>query len=126
MEPIQSKCRFEELRVYQDAIEWAGSAYTLSRQWPRDEVFGLTSQWRRASTSTALNIAEGSARGTKEFCRFLEIARASCFECVAIITLAKNQGYLTDTDFANQYNASVKLARQISALKASLEKSSDS
>lgn len=112
--------KFEELRVYQDALKFVNHIYIETNKWPKNEVFGLTDQFRRASVSIALNIAEGSGRTKKDFRHFLDLSRSSCYECVAITTIAKNRGYIADDEFASIYEWSEKLSRTISALKVSL------
>lgn len=113
--------KFEELRVYQDSLSLINSVYTVTTQFPKEELFGLTNQLQRAVTSIALNIAEGSSRGKKDFRRFLDIARGSCYECVAILTIAKNRTYITTPSFNNCYEQFNKLARMINALRKSLQ-----
>ena len=69
---------FRDLIVWQRAIELSLAIYTLTRAFPRHELFGLTSQLRRAAVSIASNIAEGEGRGTPgEFKQFLGIAKGS-------------------------------------------------
>jgi len=94
--------------------------YLVTNKWPKDEIFGLTNQLRRASVSIALNIAEGSGRTRKDFRHFLDLARSSCYECVAIVSIAKSRKYITDIEFDKIYEWCDKLARTISALKGSL------
>lgn len=112
--------KFEELRIYQEALDFVHLIYELSSQWPRDEIFGLTNQLRRAAVSIVLNIAEGSGRKKNDFLHFLDIARSSCYECVAVLTIAKRRKYITDEQFKVGYDICHKLARMISALKTSL------
>lgn len=77
--------------------------YTLTRSFPDDEKFGLTSQMRRSAISVPSNIAEGAARGTaKEFVRFLQVARASLMELDTQVWLAKDLEYLSDTSELRQ------------------------
>lgn len=87
---------FERLEVYQLSVKLAADIYTISREFPAEERFGLTNQIRRASTSVTLNIAEGSGRGSqKDFARFLMQARGSAYEVVAALHLARQLNYLS-------------------------------
>jgi four helix bundle protein len=81
---------FQELTVWQRAMELTVSVYELTRTFPRDEQFGLTSQLRRASVSIASNIAEGRGRTTDgEFRQFLGIAQGSIYEVQTQLLLAQ-------------------------------------
>jgi four helix bundle protein len=76
------------------------AVYRCSAQWPKDELYGLTSQARRAAASAALNIAEGSAkRGAKEFRRYLDISLGSLSELAYILLLANDLGILPRETF---------------------------
>ena len=112
--------RFEELRVYQESLLFIDNIYMISQRFPKEEIFGLTNQFRRAAVSISLNIAEGSSRTQKDFRHFLDLSRGSCYECVAIITIAKNRKYISGEEFVELYESCNKLARMISALKTSL------
>jgi len=69
---------YKDLHVWQKAMELARQVYKLTSLFPKEEVYGLTSQIRRSAVSIPSNIAEGSSRsGTKEFLQFLSIARGS-------------------------------------------------
>ena len=83
--------KFEELTVYKKAIEFINDAYNVSKTFPKSEIYGLTSQFLRASNSIALNITEGSGDTNLQFSRFLKIALGSVKECVVCLTIAKNQ-----------------------------------
>ena len=83
----------------------------------KSETFGLVSQIRRAATSTVLNIAEGSSRTNKDFSHFLSLARGSCFECVAILTISKNQKLISEKEFSQMYEQCLELARMLSSLR---------
>ncbi len=89
---------FKKLTVWQKADELVVQVYALSVRFPPAEVYGLTSQFRRAAVSIAANIAEGSARRTlKEFHQFLFIARGSLAEVEYYIHLSQRLGYLDQT-----------------------------
>jgi four helix bundle protein len=87
--------RFEKLIVWNKAMELAKAVYGVTKDFPKDELFGLTSQLRRAVSSIPLNIAEGSGCKTrKEYIQFLYIALRSQYEAVTIIRLASELGYI--------------------------------
>ncbi|WP_174279576.1 four helix bundle protein [Sphingomonas bacterium] len=105
MEPIRS---YRDLIVWQRSLELAERVYQFTRAYPRDELFGLTSQTRRAATSVVANIAEGHGRGTRgAYAGFVRIARGSLCELETHLLLAARIGLgdplqidqlLTDTD----------------------------
>ena len=73
--------RYQQLVVWQKAMELVTEVYQMTAEFPDTEKFGLTSQMRRAAISIPSNIAEGAGRGTdREFIRFLQIARCSLLE----------------------------------------------
>lgn len=113
---------FEKLDVYQEAISFAHSVYKLLAQFPRDEVYGLTGQLRRAAVSVSLNIAEGSGRSKKEFIHYLRMARTSVYECVPLLTIAHRQGYLDQKSFAGFYRRCESLSKMLSKLITSLRR----
>lgn len=79
--------------MWQSAIELATLLYKITAQFPRDEIYGLTSQLRRAGVSVASNIAEGCGRGTTgEYRSFVGIARGSALEVQTQIVIARNLG----------------------------------
>ena len=81
---------FRDLTVWQRAMELAAMVYALTKTFPAEELYGLTSQLRRASVSIASNIAEGRGRGSDgEFRQFLNIAQGSTYEVQTQLLLAK-------------------------------------
>jgi four helix bundle protein len=81
---------FRELVVWQRAIQLTVTIYQLSQQFPREELYGLSSQLRRASVSIASNIAEGHGRlSKKEYRQFLGVARGSNFELQTQLVIAR-------------------------------------
>lgn len=89
----KAKC-FEDLVVWQKAHQFVLAAYALTRSFPREETYGLTSQFRRAAVSIAANVAEGfRKRGPADKLRFLNIAQGSAEECRYYLILSKDLGY---------------------------------
>lgn len=112
--------KFEELYVYQKALIFVNTVYLITNKWPKQELYSLTSQLRRAAISVVLNIAEGSSRTNKDFSHFLSLAKGSSFECVAIITIAKNQQFLKNEDYSQLYELCLELARMLSSLRTKI------
>jgi four helix bundle protein len=87
MEALQS---YRDLRVWREAMTLAEMCYRHTRDFPRDELYGLTSQIRRAAVSVAANIAEGYGReNTGSYLQFLRIAQGSCKELETHLILAE-------------------------------------
>jgi four helix bundle protein len=87
----------KDLNVWMNSMALAEKIYRLTADFPKEEMYGLTSQIRRSAVSTPSNIAEGSARNsTKEFIQFLYIALGFAAELETQLILSKNLGFLTD------------------------------
>jgi four helix bundle protein len=113
--------RFEKLEVWHKAIEMSDRVYEITRKFPDNERFGLTSQMRRAAVSVASNVAEGSSRmSTMDFLRFIEIAYGSLMELITQALIAKRQGFLPEESYNEAYRQSEQLARMLSGLRSSL------
>jgi four helix bundle protein len=107
--------------IYDRAVDLATEVYGLTRRLPRDEAFGLTSQLRRAAVSVALNIAEGSgASSSREFVRFLEIARRSLYEVEACLQVGRRLKLLLDDDGCDIAAHADELAAMISGFRSRL------
>ena len=90
---------FTDLLVWQKAHSFVRSIYRLSRTFPRSEVYGLTSQLRRAAVSIPANIAEGFGRyGKLDKTRFYKISRGSCYELINQSMASQALGFITDKD----------------------------
>jgi four helix bundle protein len=88
---------FENLRAWQEAHQLVLGVYRATESWPTREMYGLTSQARRAAFSIAANIAEGVAkRGQREFRRFLDIALGSSSELCYILRVARDLALLSE------------------------------
>jgi len=91
---------FKKLIVWQKSRELVKDIYLITKGFPKEELFGLTSQIRRATISIALNIAEGSGRGTdKDFVHFLDIAFGSALEVEAQIILSSDLEFITNDEY---------------------------
>lgn len=89
---------YQELLAWQKAMDLAEAVYCQTREFPKEEVYGLTSQIRRATISIPSNIAEGASRaGQKEFLQFLYIARGAASELETQLALAVRIGFLAET-----------------------------
>ncbi len=111
---------FEKLEVWKKAIDYAGQVYRLTKDFPREEQFGLTNQIRRAANSIPSNIAEGSARPPADFSRFIGYATGSLFEVVTQATIARNEGFLSLPNYENLYTDAEEISRMLSGLRRSL------
>jgi four helix bundle protein len=107
-----------KLEAWKEAMALVSAVYRVTQEFPKDEIFGLTAQLRRAAVSVPSNIAEGAARhGSKEFAQFLNIATGSLSEMETQLLIAVNLGYLPE-------DASVfTLLEQVSRLVNGLWKS---
>jgi four helix bundle protein len=115
------KRNHRDLRVWQFAMALVERIYALTAAFPRDEIYGLTSQMRRAAISIPSNIAEGAARGTtKELLHFLRIADSSLSELDTQLELAKRLRYIADTD--ETIESMNQLSQSLAALKSSLNR----
>lgn len=87
--------KFEELKVYQKAIDYGELVHNQLKDFPKIEDYRLSSQFARAADSIAFNIAEGSGSSDASFLNYLRIARDSSRECVAATTKAFRRNYIT-------------------------------
>ncbi len=99
----------------------AKNIYVITSQFPRQELYAMTSQMRRAAISVPSNIAEGSQRGTnKDFANFIGIARGSLAELETQCILAHNIGYISEEAFQSTVTLIHELARMINAFAKKL------
>jgi len=108
---------FEELTIWQEARELTNRIYILSKRFSKEELYGLTSQIRRASVSIMSNIAEGfNRRSTKEFINFLIISRASISEVQNDLYISLDLNYINKEEFETIYNHAQKISMSINKL----------
>ena len=114
--------KFERLKVWQNAIELSAHVHELSRKFPREELYILTSQIKRAADSIALNIAEGSTGQTNaEFKQFLGYAIRSAIEVVACLHIGRRRGLITEHDFQRLYAEVEEILKMTQGLRNSLK-----
>ncbi len=107
---------YKELIVWQKAYELSLLLYKATNSFPREEVFGLTSQMRRASVSIISNIAEGNARGRKEYIQFLVIAFGSGAELESQLQLSKDLGLLKEKDYITMNELLTEVMKMLNAI----------
>jgi len=118
---------FEELIIWQEARKFANNIYNLTKKYPQEEMYSLTSQMRRAAVSVMSNIAEGfDRRTTKEFISFLIIARASVSEVQNDLYISLDLNYINNEDFKIYYNHAQKIAKLINGLITYLKSQTES
>ena len=115
------KFKFEDLKVYQKALDLVDLVYKTCNEFPNSERFGLSSQFIRASVSIALNIAEGSSDTDKQFNRFLQMALDSVNECVVCSTISLRQNYISNEVNDDIRAKLVELSKMIISLQKHLK-----
>ncbi|TWU46491.1 four helix bundle protein [Rubripirellula reticaptiva] len=114
-----------KLRAFELADQLVMSVYSATRTFPKDEMFGLTSQLRRASVSIASNIVEGCARNSEaDFLRFLDMAFGSIREVEYQLTIARRLEYTNGETAEQLANQADETARVLAGLIRSLRSSS--
>jgi four helix bundle protein len=111
----------EDLMVWQKAMDLVIEIYQISRPFPKEEMYGLTSQIRRAAVSIPANIAEGHARtGRRDFAHFLSIARGSLSETQTLLALALRLKYIDATTVSKAQGMMDEIGRMLNKLYNSL------
>jgi four helix bundle protein len=117
----QSTQSYKDLVVWQKGIELAKHIYALTRRFPNEERFRLTSQMRRAAISIPSNVAEGQARRTTpEFIQFVSHAEGSAAELDTQIILAVELSFCRKTDVLSIYELNDEIRRMLNALRRKL------
>lgn len=107
---------FEKIYAWQKAHQFTKMVYVISKNFPEEERYGLTSQFRRAAVSIGANIAEGYKKLSKaDKLRFLNIAEGSLAECMNYIVLSRDIGYIDNSDYSNLHQSAEEVARLLAA-----------
>jgi four helix bundle protein len=113
---------FRDLMVWEKAHFLTLASYRNTTRFPREEMYGLTSQIRRCAASIAANIAEGCGkRGNNEFQRFLHIATGSATELEYHFLLAKDLGFLAEEDYCQLERSTIEVKKMLAGLIKKIE-----
>jgi four helix bundle protein len=108
---------YKDLKVWEKAHQFTLGVYRVSKSFPKEEIYGLTSQLRRAASSIAANIAEGCGKNTKnDFANFLNISLGSSNEAEYFVLLAKDLNYVS----LEEYDVLIKLINEVKAMLIAL------
>jgi len=113
--------KFKELKVWQKSIQLVTTIYSATSSFPKEEIYGITSQIRRCAISIPSNIAEGAGRGTKkDFSHFLDVAKGSSFELETQLIISKEIGFIHHNSFASILSELEEIQKMITGLQKSL------
>jgi len=114
---------FQDLTVWQKAHQLSLAIYRSTADFPKNEMYGLTSQIRRAAVSVALNIAEGVGRSTLgDYRRFISIARGSSQEVICLLLIARDLAYFDAQEAKNLLQHAREVGKMLSGLLSALSK----
>jgi four helix bundle protein len=114
---------FRNLKVWQKSHDLTMVVYKETKNFPKEEIYGLVSQMRRASSSIPTNIAEGCGKHTdKEFANYLQISMGSASETEYLIFLSGELGYLTKTSTENMIESISEIKKMLASLIKTIRK----
>ena len=113
---------YKELIAYQKSYEVVLHIYRLTASFPREEIYGLTSQIRRAAVSIPSNIAEGYMRGSREYIQFLKIALGSTAEVETQLSLSRDLGFCTEDEFREIFSLNKEVLKLLISYISSLQR----
>jgi len=114
--------KFENLRIWHIAMDYGEDLFSLSKNFPKEEIFNLTSQMRRASDSIALNISEGSIlQSAPEYKRFLSYSIRSLAEVVTCLHKAKRREYIDENQFQILYKQAFNLMNMMVSFRSKVK-----
>jgi four helix bundle protein len=116
---------YKDLIVWQKAMQLVTQAYIITKELPKEEIYGLSSQIRRSCISIPSNIAEGFGRRSKnDYIRFLQISTGSLYELQTQLEICLNLKYLSNKTYDEVYNQSREIERMLSSLIRKLSETS--
>lgn len=114
---------YKELLVWQKSINLVTDLYKITENFPKSEIFGISSQMRRCSVSVPSNIAEGhSRRSTLDYIQFLKIARGSLAELETQIIISKNLNYISEETFILTEQKTLEISKMLNSLITAVKK----
>lgn len=114
---------YKDLIAYQKGYKLALEIYQATKEYPKEEIYGLTSQMRRSAVSIPCNIAEGYRRGhRKEYVQFLHMAHGSCSELETLLSLSHDLNRISDGLFERLYFLQEEVSKLLNGLIISLSK----
>lgn len=115
--------RFEDLRIYNKAVDYVSWVYSNTELFPEAQRHGITAKFINAAQSIAINIAEGSGRNKTQFIYYLKMAKSSIRECIVLTTIAEKLDFLNESSIEESRNTLMEMTKMIGALIASLQRS---
>lgn len=113
---------FRKLEVWQKGIDLSLEIYKITRDFPKEEMYGLSDQLRRAAVSVPSNIAEGNARtSTKDYINFLNISIGSLLEIITQIEISFRLGYIKENDYKKVLTETEEINKMLSTIKRKLK-----
>jgi four helix bundle protein len=114
--------QYSDLVAWQKAMDLVEQVYKVTKEFPKDEMYGLVSQMRRAAVSVPSNIAEGQSRSSQEFVRFLSISHGSLSELETQMIIASRLGYVSPAELGQFAQNASEVGRLIHGLSRSIER----
>lgn len=112
---------YKELIAYKKSYELAKIIYSITKMFPKEEIYGMSSQMRRSAVSIPSNIAEGYMRGSKEYVQFLRIALGSCAELETQLALSRDIHLCDSLDFEKAYQLNTEVMKLLTTYIYKLE-----
>jgi four helix bundle protein len=114
---------YKEIKTWQRARMLVKDVYLLTKEYPKEEIYGLTSQIKRAVVSIPANVAEGAGRGTnKDFSHFLDIARGSLYELETLIILSSDLDFISESKSVDILNETTEILLMLNGFQSYLSK----
>lgn len=114
---------YKEIKIWKRARMLVKDVYLLTKEYPKEEIYGLTSQVKRAVVSIPANIAEGAGRGTnKDFSHFLDIARGSLYELETLIILSSDLEFIQESKSIEVLNETTEILLMLNSFQSNLLK----